>query len=216
MELVPIIDPDTLRLVGFADRTWAGTHGLCHLHVVLVPVFPGGRVAVQTRPAGRPAAGHHDFFGGHVGLAPEMLGILLGQPANLESIVRAAALREANEELRLVRGDGSPAMVAPGDLVMVDRLGAFLWDDRRGNVERSTLFLVPVPDGCALHKIDLIEGRAVAVEVTALGLDDLLAKYRTGAWSFDGGAARVLRRLTDDAAFHEHLARALQGVAAGP
>jgi hypothetical protein len=83
-------------------------------------------------------------------------------------------------------------------------------------VERSTLFLVPISEGSALHKVDLVEGRPVPVEITGLRLDDLLGKYRTGTWSFDGGAARVLRRAADDATFHEHLLRAIHGVAPHP
>ncbi len=216
MEMLPILDPDTGRVVGFAERVYAGTHGLWHPHVVLVPVRPeDGHVAVQTRSARHAAAGKRDLFGGHVAFDREFLAAMLGEALDLAAVVRETALREADEELRLVGPDGTPTRLVPEALRQVGPVGDLAWDSGTGNRERSTLFVATLPRGATLHKVDLVDGVPTPVEITWLALEGLVAAHAAGQWGFDGAALRVLGRLAEDAVFGQRLREALGAASAG-
>lgn len=65
MELIPIIDTDTLELKGFVERKWAERNRLCHLTTLLIPLrCDDGKVAIQIRPEGKSFVGYRDFLEG--------------------------------------------------------------------------------------------------------------------------------------------------------
>lgn len=108
----------------------------------------------------------------------------------------SAAIREANEELRMIREDGYPEVVKEHLLIIGD-IGDFPWSGRQ-NVERSTLFVVKIPRGCAIHPMDDIKGIFKPVETEFLTLDEVLEKYRKKQWNFADGAERVLKRFNEN------------------
>jgi hypothetical protein len=125
MELIPLVEPKfTLR--GFAERKWAEAKGLAHLTTLLLPVFRDRQVLIQIRPERKSFPGCCDIFGGHVTLDAALFSGLLGEPIDLERVVLLAAVREANEELRLIDTRGSTPhqhVVIEDELIRVGELG---------------------------------------------------------------------------------------------
>ena len=164
---------------------------------------------MQVRPRGKSYPGCRDFFGGHVTVTGELLGCLLGVPFDLQEIVTKAAVREANEELRLhTTAARLPLDIDASALIQVGGLGDFPCEIE-GNRERSTLFLFPVPEDCILAPMDDIEGRFVSVETEFFTLDEVRDHYARHAqdtaaartanydtnkreWQFADGAGRIL------------------------
>ena len=203
MELIPIVDSETLELKGFSERKWAEEHNLCHLTTLLIPFFcEDQRVAVQIRPEGKSFPGFYDFFGGHVDFGREFLGLLMGEKFDLSSIVWSAAVREANEELGIRRDDGYPEIITKEHLSIIGDIGDFSlsWDT---NIERSTLFLVKIPNKCSIYLMEELDGKFIRVETESLFLHEILEKYVTGQWSFADGADRILTRLHNDSGLME-------------
>ncbi|MBU7018473.1 MAG: hypothetical protein HXS44_13260 [Theionarchaea archaeon] len=203
MELIPIVDSETLELKGFAERKWSEEHSLCHLTTLLIPFFcEDQRVAVQIRPEGKSFSGCYDFFGGHVDFGREFLGLLVGEKFSISTIVWSAAVREANEELRIRRNDGYPEVIAKEHLAVIGNIGDFSlsWDT---NIERSTLFLVKIPEKCSIYPMEEVDGRFIRVETESLFLNEILEKYDNGQWSFADGADRILTRLHNDSTLME-------------
>lgn len=201
MELIPIVDASTLEMKGFAERRWAHNAGLCHLTTLLIPVCcddPQRKVAVQTRLPQATFAGYRDFFGGHISLDKEFWPFVIGGQFSLKSIVWSAAIREANEELRMTNAKCHPVIVSRRHLRLVGQIGDFAWSGPT-NVERSTLFLVKIPSRCSIHPMDDPKGRFVPVPTAFHLLDDVLAHYTSGTWQFADGAERILQRLTTSA-----------------
>lgn len=207
MELIPIVDSKTLELKGFAERKWAEKNYLCHLTTLLIPVFcKDGRVALQVRPEGKSFAGCYDFFGGHVSLDEEFWKILMGGKVDLHSIVWSAAVREANEELRVTKKDCYPEIITREHLAIIGDIGDFLlsWDQ---NIERSTLFLVKIPRGCFIHPMDDVKGKFVKLRTEFLFFHEIQEKYITGQWNFAAGADRILQRFQEDTSLFEKFTR---------
>lgn len=198
MELIPIVDSETLELKGFAEREWSEKHNLCHLTTLLLPFFcQDQRVVVQIRPEGKSFAGCYDFFGGHVDFGREFLELLMGEKFDLSSIVWSAAVREANEELRIRRDDGYPEIITEEHLAIIGNIGDFSlsWDT---HIERSTLFLVKIPKKCSIYPMEELDGRYVRVKTESLFFNEIQEKYVTGQWSFADGADRILTRLHNE------------------
>ena len=198
MELIPIVESNTLELKGFAERKWAERNRLCHLTTLLIPVrSDDAKVAIQIRPEGKSFAGYRDFFGGHVTLDKEFWAFLIGQRFDLQFIVWSAAIREANEELRMIREDGYTEIITKEHLVIIRDIGDFPWSGQQ-NVERSTLFVVKIPHGCLIRPMDDVKGIFVPVKTEFLTFDEVLEKYRKKQWNFADGAERVLKRFDEN------------------
>jgi len=198
MELIPIVENDKLVLKGFVERKWAEKNRLCHLTTLLIPVRrEDGKVAIQTRPEKKSFAGFRDFFGGHVTFNQDFLPLLLGQEFNLESIILSAAIREANEELRIVKEDGYPEIVTKELLTMIRKIGYFSWDGKE-NVERSTLFLVKIPHSSLIRPMDDIDGKFEPVKTEFLTFEDVFERYQKKQWQFADGAERILKQCAED------------------
>lgn len=198
MELIPIVDFDTLELKGFAERKWVERNRLCHLTALLIPVrCEDGKVVLQIRPEGKSYAGCRDFFGGHVTLGKEFWAFLVGQEFDLKPIVWSTAMREANEELRMTREDGYPEIITKEHLTIIENIGSFPWIGKQ-TVERSTLFIVKIPHNCLIHPMDDVNGKFVPVKTEFLILDEVLEKYRKNEWKFADGAERILKRLSEN------------------
>jgi 8-oxo-dGTP pyrophosphatase MutT (NUDIX family) len=212
MELIPIVDSETLEFRGFAEREWCEKNNLCHLTTLLVPVFCDDlKVAVQIRPEGKSFAGCYDFFGGHICFDREFLGLLLGEPFDLSRIVWSAAVREANEELQVRREDGYPEIITHEHLAIIGDIGDFplSWDQ---NVERSTLFIVKIPEKCSIYPMEEVDGRVVRVKTESLFLNEIQKKYVTGQWRVADGADRILTRLYEDDTFMEEVTRRMKTI----
>jgi len=221
MELIPLIaeDAHTLVVKGFAERKWAEAQNLCHLTTLLIPVFPDYTIQIQVRPERKGFPGCRDIFGGHVTLDQEFWPLLLGVNFDLPSIVLSAAVREANEELRIRNlTTNYQYLIRENDLHKVGAVGEFQWNGE-GNVERSTLFVVTIRENCAVYPMDDIDKVFVSVEKDIQSLDDLRRKFleneqysyknkkkaeaegyakNKANWQFADGAARVL---TDNVLF---------------
>ena len=218
MELIPLVE-ETLFLKGFAERKWAEKQNLCHLTTLLIPTVRKDRdgsklVQIQLRDRKKSFPCCRDVFGGHVTLNQEFWPFLLGRPFDLPKIVLAAAVREANEELRVCsKGTGHPYIVTEKDLRQVGSTGEARWNGK-GNVERSTIFLVPIRDNCVVHPMDDIEGIFVPVETEPVdwqvlrtyflnnqqyAFEDREKAKEAGCeqnrekWQFADGAARILK-----------------------
>jgi hypothetical protein len=214
MELIPLVEPKfTLR--GFAERKWAEAKGLAHLTTLLLPVFRDRQVLIQIRPERKSFPGCCDIFGGHVTLDAALFSGLLGEPIDLERVVLLAAVREANEELRLIDTRGSTPhqhVVIEDELIRVGELGEFAWP-ASDNREFSTLYLVPIRDNCVPAPMDDIDGRFVPVETETLCPEEIAEKYSSSKqeamysrrvaadrgykrnreeWQFADGAGRIL------------------------
>ena len=219
MELIPIVE-ETLVLKGFAERNWAEKQNLCHLTTLLIPVVRQNKrrlVQVQIRDNKKSFPGCRDVFGGHVAVGHEFWPFLLGKPFDLAEIVAAAAVREANEELRVSnKRTGEPYIITEKDLRQVGRIGEASWNGP-GNVERSTIFLVPIRDNHAVHPMDDIKGVYYPVENKAVAWEMLQTRFQNNPqyafkdrkkakaagykrnrknWQFADGAARILREKT--------------------
>jgi len=234
MELIPLVHEDDGILVvkGFAERKWAEKQNLCHLTTLLIPLkadkHSGSRtVQIQVRDARKSFPCCRDIFGGHVNLDSEFWSLLLGQPFDLSQIVLEATIREANEELRMCRTDNSyPHIITTGDLHQVGKIGEARWNGE-GNVECSTIFLVPIPDNCLIRTMDDIEGIFVPVDTETWNWEQLRRKFlshpqyayldRTQAaaagceknkrnWQFADGAARIL----DNETLFKQVAKAIK------
>jgi hypothetical protein len=219
MELIPIVD-ESLKIRGFAERKWSEEHNLCHLTTLLIPVSwnedSGCKVVrIQVRDARKSFPCCRDVFGGHVALDERFWPFLLGQPLDVGEIVHAAAVREANEELRgmfIKDGQINPWILTEKHVRRVGDIGQAQWN-AVGNVERSTMFIVPIPKNGSIHPMDDIDGVFVPVETEELDWDRVRSVFqaheqyayqdRTRAkqagyednrkrWQFADGAARIL------------------------
>ena len=136
MELIPLVHEDdgTLVVKGFAERKWAEKQNLCHLTTLLIPIKADRHsasctVQIQVRDARKSFPCCRDIFGGHVNLDSEFWALLVGQPFDLSRIISEAAIREANEELRMCRTDNShPHIITSRDLHQVGRIGEARWN----------------------------------------------------------------------------------------
>lgn len=199
LEIVPVVDFDTLDIKAWAEREWATRHGLCRLTTLLMPVrFDDGFIAVQTRPIGKSCAGMRDFFGGGVCLEKESWGFLLGRPLGIQSLFLSTAIRETNEELRMADSGGLLEFLNTENvnnyLFQIENVGSFPL--RRE--QRSTLYLVRIPRGSSINPMDDVHGKFVAVKTEFHSLDAILQKYDKQEWQFADGAGRVLRRLKEE------------------
>ena len=228
MELIPLASEEKegqLVLKGFAERKWAEAQNLMHLTTLLIPVVRDAEdnrsVVIQIRDERKSFPCCRDVFGGHVSLDAEFWPSLLGQSFSVDGIVKAAAMREANEELRLQSGDAyQPYDVAPDRLRQVGPTGRARWDGP-GNLERSTVFLVPIPENCRLCPMDNVGIDFFAVETELYGWQKLQSKFDANeqyahkdraqadkagcaknrqSWQFADGVARIL---LDDLLFAE-------------
>lgn len=220
MEMIPIADKGKrgkLMLKGFAERDWAEAQNLVHLTTLLIPVVcdAGNKrsVVIQIRDRRKSFPCCRDVFGGHVSLDAEFWPLLIGQSYSLDGIVRAAAMREANEELRLQRGrKHEPYDVTPDRLAQVGAIGRARWNGP-GNVERSTIYLVPIPKNCRLCPMDNVGITFFQVKPEKHRWPDLRAKFNSNtqyayknreqaaeagcaknrrSWQFADGIARIL------------------------
>ena len=209
---------DSIVVKGFAERKWAEKQNLCHLTTLLIPIKADENgasrtVQIQVRDKEKSFPCCRDIFGGHVNLDSEFWSLLLGQSFDLSQIVSEAAVREANEELRMCKtGNSDPYIITSRDLHKVGEIGEARWKGK-GNVERSTIFLVPIPDNCVIRPMDDIEGIFVSVKTQTWNWKQLRKKFlgnpqyacydRTKAceagcrenkqkWQFADGAARIL------------------------
>jgi len=219
MELIPVVD-DSMKLKGFVERKWGEQQNLCHLTTLLIPVSQdqqsGSKVVhIQVRDCRKSFPCCRDVFGGHVALDQEFWPFLLGEPFDLCEIVQAAAVREANEELRamfLKDGQIHPWILTEKHVRRVGEIGQAQWK-AAGNMERSTMFIVPIPKNCSIHPMDDIDGFFVPVDTENLdwnkarsefkGNEQYAYRDRTKAkhngceynrenWQFADGAARIL------------------------
>lgn len=217
--MIPLVDElnGALTVVGFAEREWAHKKSICHLTSLLIPVHPDRRVEIQIRDSRKDFPGCRDFFGGHVALDKEFWPLLLGQPFSISALVMASAVREANEELRVSepdgRGETAPHVLNSSDLRRVREVGAARWDGI-GNVERSTVFVVPIKSGLRICPMDDIHGSFFRVNTQTTDWsalrDNFLANEQyayhdrqkaaavtydenKARWQFADGAARILR-----------------------
>ena len=219
MELIPVVDK-SLNLKGFAERKWSEQNNLCHLTTLLIPVSldqeSGSKVVhIQLRDPRKSFPCCRDVFGGHVALDQEFWPFLLGQSFDLCDIVQTAAVREANEELRgmfVKDGQIHPWILTDNDVRRIGDVGQAHWN-AQGNVERSTMFIVPIPKNGSVHPMDDIDGVFVPVETETLDWDNVQSAFqandqyayqdRTRAtqagceenrrhWQFADGAARIL------------------------
>jgi 8-oxo-dGTP pyrophosphatase MutT (NUDIX family) len=228
VELIPLASEEKegqLVLKGFAERKWAETQNLLHLTTLLIPVVRDAEdnrsVVIQIRHERKSFPCCRDVFGGHVSLDAEFWPLLLGQSFSVEGIVEAAAMREANEELRLQRGAAyEPYDVARDRLYQVGATGQARWDGP-GNIERSTVFLVPIPENCRLCPMDNVGIDFFAVETELYEWLKLRTEFNANvqyaykdraqaakagcatnrqSWQFADGVARIL---LDDPLFTE-------------
>ncbi len=219
MELLPLIDErdDIIVLTGFAERHWAESMNLPHLTTLLIPVRKdedGKRtVEIQIRDARKSFPGCRDVFGGHVCVEAEFFTLLVGQPFNLTELILRGAIREANEELRMQNSTtGFPRDLQPEDLQMIGGIGEAKWS-APGNVERSTIFLVPIPNSHRIHPMDNDHTEFFPVSTQSWTWEDVREHFRNHAqyaykdraiannagfesnkngWQFADGVARVL------------------------
>jgi len=125
----------------------------------------------------------------------------------------SAAVREANEELRVCdTKTNCPCILSEKDLHQVGEVGQARWNGK-GNVERSTIFLVPIRANWAIHPMDDIKGIFFPVKTERrqwqtirkyfLRHDQYACKDREEAekagclqnksrWQFADGIARIL------------------------
>ncbi|OHB63689.1 MAG: hypothetical protein A2Y77_17965 [Planctomycetes bacterium RBG_13_62_9] len=216
MEMIPVVD-DALDLKGFAERKWAEKKGLCHLTTLLIPIIQqrGRRlVTIQVRDWRKSFPCCRDVFGGHVAMDKEFWLLLMGVPFDLPELVMAAAVREANEELRMCnKNTGHPCILDEKDLRRVGAIGEAQWTGK-GNVERSTIFLVAIRQECCIHPMDDIEGVFHPVKTQDVDWQQLRRRFRENKqyacedrerakkvgcarnkkeWQFADGAARILK-----------------------
>jgi hypothetical protein len=216
MELIPLVEEE-LVLKGFGERKWAEKRNLCHLTTLLIPVVRQDSakfVQIQIRDRKKSFPCCRDVFGGHVTLNQEFWQLLLGEPFELSQIVLTAAVREANEELRArTRETSDPYVMTDKGLRQVGGVGKAGWD-REGNVERSTIFLVPIPDNCVTHPMDDIDGVFRPVKTKLVDWQSLRTNFLNNKqyacesrekaqeagcnqnrmkWQFADGAARILK-----------------------
>jgi hypothetical protein len=216
MELIPFIEED-LSLKGFGERKWVEKQNLCHLTTLLIPIVRQdghSLIQIQIRDRRKSFPCCRDIFGGHVTVNQEFWPFLLGAPFDLSKIVIAAAVREANEELRVHKQNIShPYIITEKDLRQVGGIGEARWNGK-GNVERSTIFLVPIRDDCVINPMDDIEGVFVPVETERVDWRILRSYFMNNkqyaykdrerakeagcdqnkeTWQFADGAARILK-----------------------
>jgi len=217
MEMIPLVTENSetheLQLKGFAERKWAESQNLCHLTTLLIPIFPDRSIQIQVRYKIKSFPGCRDIFGGHVELDQEFWPFLLGSPFDLKKIIVTAGAREANEELRIINSKtGYPHILQEKDIHQVGNIGEFKWESS-GNFERSTLFLVPIPNNCITYPMDNIEKIFYPVEKESQSFieinhmfhnhpqyaykDRVIAKKagyekNKANWQFADGAARFL------------------------
>ena len=220
LELIPLINEDNGKLIikGFAERKWAEENDLCHLTTILIPVIAEKNtedrsLVVQVRDERKSFPCCRDVFGGHVNLDNEFWPFLLGKPFDLSEIVISAALREANEELRLSqKEDCHPYDIKIERIYRVGEVGEARWM-AKGNNERSTIYLVPIPKNCEIHPMDNVGKDFFSVATEKWKWEELRNKFftnkqyayrnRTKAekmgcnenkkqWQFADGIARVL------------------------
>lgn len=206
-EIIPVIWPDDLRIAGAVERKFAHQFGIPHLTVLLIVVRTvDAKVAVYVRSAKQSFAGSIDIFGGHCAVDSATWPIS-GIPAP-ESLIRETAIREANEELRMTKADGTNVAFdtesADHSFRRVGEFGQFAVDTLK-NVERSTLFLVGLSEGASINPCDEIDGEVISVRVEWLSLDKLIADYQQQRRPFADGAARVLKLATDNPQFRQTL-----------
>lgn len=207
MELIPIVD-ENLEIKGFAEKRWAEKNRLCHMTALLIPVrCEDHTVAVQIRPEGASYAGYHDFFGGHVALDKEYWGLLLGEKVDVTALVWSTALREANEELRMINPDGYPEIITKQHLTIIGDIGDFPWNGIH-NVERSTLFLVKIPRNCSIHPMEDVGGRNVKVKTEFFSLNEVMDKFEE--WDFADGAERILLRFKENPPLFDEVIRLIK------
>ena len=233
-ELIPVVDAGAseLRIRGLVQREWGERRELCHLTVLLIPVHSEGRkVLVQVRHREKSFPGCRDIFGGHVTAGSQFWTLLLGQGLGIDELVLASAVREANEELRVQREDGTPRILDGRDLWRVGKTAEATWDGQ-GNVEKSTVFLVPLRDGWAVWPMDDIRGRFERVETAWEELEYLGVQFRQHeqyalhsrekaeeqgyqrnkeAWQFADGVGRLL---TDERML-ENVGETIRGLPSG-
>lgn len=204
MEMIPIVDYDTLELKGAAERAWAEKQNLCHLTALLIPIrVSDGKTVLHQRPPGKSYPDHWDFFGGHVSLSQASWACLLGRTLTVSSLVQETAIKEAIEELRMLDQDGYPVLIDDSYLTMIDQIGAFSWQ-AEGNVERSTLYLVRIPEGCQIRPMDDIQGQFYRLKYEFLPLSSVLQQYQDEREQtqktrhFADGAGRILNRLSEE------------------
>jgi hypothetical protein len=204
MEIIPIVDYDTLEIKGVAERQWAEKQNLCHLTTLLVPIRASdGMTVIHQRPPYKTCPLHWDFFGGHVSLNQDSWTCLIGHTLNVSSLVWETAIREVVEELRMLDQDGYPVIIDGSYLKMIDQIGAFPWR-ADGNVERSTLFLVRVPKGCQIRPMDDAQGQFYRLKYEFLSLATAFQQYkdekdqRGKNRPFADGAERIFKRLFEE------------------
>lgn len=210
MEFTPVVD-ETLKIKGVVDREWAERIRLCHVTVLLIPVLcESKKVALQIRPEGGSYAGYYDFFGGHVALDREFWGLLLGEKVDLASLVWSTAVRKANEELRVTGKNGYPEIVSEKDLRIIGNIGEFAWNGIH-NVERSTLFLVRIPQGCSIHPMEDMRGRNVRLKTEFLTLDEVVDRFEKHE-DFADGARRILLRIKEDSVLFQEIIQTVDSI----
>ncbi len=214
-EIIPVVWPDDLRIAGAVERKFAHQFGIPHLTVLLIVVRTvDAKLAVYVRSAKQSFAGSTDIFGGHCA-ADSATCLTSGTPA-LESLIRETAMREANEELRMSKTNGTSIVFdtenAEHTFRQVGEFGQFTVDTPQ-NVERSTLFLVKLSEGISINPCDEIDGEVIPVQVEWLSLDELLADYQQQRRPFADGAGRVLKLANDDAQFRRTIEHGIRSLA---
>jgi hypothetical protein len=196
MELLPLIDNESFKIKGFAERTWIHQQNLCHLTTLLIPIDVINRkVAIHTRSLKKRSwPGYKDFFGGHVSLDKDFWPFLLGNPFDMEAIILSSGIREANEELRMLDNAGNPAIIDSSYLTRFQSIGDFKWNNN-SNFERSTLYLIKIPQNYSIHPMDDVDNIFEPVVFEFKSLDEIITIYREKSWKFADGAERILERL---------------------
>ncbi len=166
--------------LAYASKEHVHQRRLEHPTVILLVVSQGKLCATYVRSVHQTCSGRRDFFGGHLRRA--------------DRSPRAAALREANEELQLYAG-AARIPLSLASITQVGEVGEFPCYESE-NPERSTVFLVTLPSHPALTiraSDEDATGRRL-VDIPVVRFDPfitLLRQYKAEPASFADGASRV-------------------------
>lgn len=198
-----------LKMAGFVTREMAHTCGIPHATVLLVPVSlnQAGDLTILThwRPVGKETDSEKwDTFGGHVEVIAKNSALELplnwDSPETMRFLVEETALREANEEIRLIGFQFTAAR-----LYRFGGYGDFesgTQEPGSSNVEYSTVFIVVLPqDRADVQAVDTVTKDAAEVEIYNLPtqvwtIGALLSEYVQNPHRFADGLGRILSRLS--------------------
>lgn len=164
MEMIPIIDSSSLKIIDFKERLTVRQENLWHFSSLILPIQEKtGKLLLQTRPRGKTFEGKLDIFGGFINqnsISNELKERF--NKSTLEKLFLDAAIRESNEEI-VIWKNNRRINITQNDLYLLFPFTGFIANNEI-NREISSIYMLIIPFNSTVETYDDIKGDIINVD----------------------------------------------------